>query len=59
MTARLPMLFLATALAGGQASAAGLTDAYGDALRSDPTLRESAAVRMATLASRPPALAAL
>mgnify|MGYP001829085028 CR=1 FL=1 len=60
MIARLPMLFLVAALsAGGSASAAGLLDAYGDALRSDPTLREAAAVRMATLESRPQALAAL
>ena len=60
MTARLPMLFLVAALsAGGSASAAGLVDAYGDALRSDPTLREAAAVRMATLEARPQALAAL
>ncbi|MEJ2514948.1 MAG: TolC family outer membrane protein [Gammaproteobacteria bacterium] len=36
-----------------------LVDAYEDALRSDPTLREAAANRLATLESKPQALAAL
>ncbi len=46
-------------LAATPASAVGLLDAYRDALRSDPTLREAAANRLATLEARPQARAAL
>jgi outer membrane protein len=57
---RLPVLLAAMAmLAAPQAHAVGLLDAYRDALRSDPTLREAAAVRLATLEARPQARAAL
>jgi outer membrane protein len=57
---RLPMLFAVVALlASPQALAVSLIDAYRDALRSDPTLREAAANRLATLEARPQARAAL
>lgn len=57
---RLPALLAAMAmLAAPQAHAVGLLDAYRDAVRSDPTLREAAAVRLATLEARPQARAAL
>jgi outer membrane protein len=57
---RLPSLLAALAiLAASQAQATSLLDAYRDALRSDPTLREAAAFRLATLEARPRARAAL
>jgi outer membrane protein len=57
---RLPSLLAAlVVLAAPQAHAVSLLDAYRDALRSDPTLREAAAVRLATLEARPQARAAL
>jgi len=57
---RLPLLVAALAmLVAPQAWAVGLLDAYRDALRSDPSLREAAANRLAALESRPQARAAL
>lgn len=57
---RLPPLLTALALlASPQAQAVSLLDAYRDAQRSDPTLREAAANRLATLEARPQARAAL
>lgn len=57
---RLPLLLAVLALlAAPQAGAVGLLDAYRDALRSDPTLREAAANRLAALEARPQARAAL
>jgi outer membrane protein len=57
---RLPWLLAALALlAAPPAQALSLLDAYRDALRSDPTLREAAANRLATLEARPQARAAL
>ena len=57
---RLPLLLAALAmLAASPAQAVSLLDAYRDALRSDPTLREAAANRLATLEARPQARAAL
>ncbi|HRP86459.1 MAG TPA: TolC family protein, partial [Gammaproteobacteria bacterium] len=57
---RLPLLFAALAmLAASPAQAVSLLDAYRDALRSDPTLREAAANRLAALEARPQARAAL
>ncbi|MFU8895945.1 MAG: TolC family outer membrane protein [Gammaproteobacteria bacterium] len=57
---RLPMLLAVLALlAAPQAEAASLLTAYRDALRSDPTLREAAATRLAALEARPQARAAL
>jgi outer membrane protein len=57
---RLPLLFAALSLlAAPQAGAVSLLDAYRDALRSDPTLREAAALRLATLETKPQARAAL
>jgi outer membrane protein len=57
---RLPMLLAAlVALAPAPALAVSLIDAYRDALRSDPTLREAAANRLATLEAKPQARAAL
>jgi outer membrane protein len=57
---RLPMLLAALAtLAASPAQAVSLLDAYRDALRSDPTLREAAANRLAALEARPQARAAL
>ena len=57
---RLPLLLAMFALlAAPQAQAVGLLEAYRDALRSDPTLREAAANRLATLEARPQARAAL
>jgi outer membrane protein len=56
----LPLLFAALSLlAAPQAGAVSLLDAYRDALRSDPTLREAAALRLATLEAKPQARAAL
>lgn len=56
----LPLLFAALSLlAAPQAGAVSLLDAYRDALRSDPTLREAAALRLATLETKPQARAAL
>lgn len=56
----LPLLLAATVmLAPAQAGAASLIDAYRDAMRSDPTLREAAANRLATLEAKPQARAAL
>ncbi|NHA16136.1 TolC family outer membrane protein [Thioalkalivibrio sp. XN279] len=46
-------------LASSQAGATSLFEAYRDALRSDPTLREAAANRSATLEAKPQARAAL
>ncbi len=56
-----PHLLLAALalLVSAPAGAVGLLDAYRDALRSDPTLREAAANRLALLESRPQARAAL
>jgi len=57
---RLRMLLAVTALlAAPQAGAVSLLDAYRDALRSDPVLREAAANRLATLEAAPQARAAL
>jgi outer membrane protein len=57
---RLPLLLAALAVfAAPPAQAVSLLDAYRDALRSDPTLREAAALRLATLEARPQARAAL
>jgi outer membrane protein len=59
---RLPFALLLAALAllaAPPAQAVSLLDAYRDALRSDPTLREAAANRLATLEARPQARAAL
>jgi len=57
---RLRMLLAVTALlAAPHAGAVSLLDAYRDALRSDPVLREAAANRLATLEARPQARAAL
>jgi outer membrane protein len=56
----LPLLFAASLLLSAPpAGAASLLDAYRDALRSDPTLREAAANRLAALEARPQARAAL
>lgn len=53
-------LALATAVLLGQtATAESLIEVYEDALGADPTLREAAANRMATLESKPQAFAAL
>jgi outer membrane protein len=46
-------------LAAGPARAVDLIEVYGDALAADPTLKEAAANRLATLESKPQALAAL
>ena len=46
-------------LAAGPASATDLLEVYNDALAADPTLKEAAANRLATLESKPQALAAL
>ena len=46
-------------LVAGPASAVDLMEVYNDALAADPTLREAAANRLATLESKPQALAAL
>lgn len=57
---RLPLLLAAAVLlVSPQAHAVSLLDAYRDAQRSDPTLREAAANRLATLEARPQARAAL
>jgi outer membrane protein len=57
---RLSALLAAMAmLAAPQAHAVGLLEAYRDALRSDPAIREAAANRLATLEARPQARAAL
>lgn len=57
---RLRMLLAAMALlAAPHAGAVSLLDAYRDALRSDPVLREAAANRLATLEAGPQARAAL
>lgn len=54
------VLALAAALLSWQTAAAvDLNEAYGDALAADPTLKEAAANRLATLQSKPQALAAL
>src|SRR6056297_242274 len=56
----LPLLITAAVmLAPAQAGAASLMDAYRDAMRSDPTLREAAANRLATLEAKPQARASL
>jgi outer membrane protein len=47
------------ALAAGPARAVDLIEVYNDALAADPTLKEAAANRLATLESKPQALAAL
>jgi outer membrane protein len=57
---RLPLLLATLALlTAPPAGAVSLLDAYRDALRSDPSLREAAANRLATLEARPQARAAL
>jgi outer membrane protein len=57
---RLSLLLAVLALlAAPPAAALSLIDAYRDALRSDPTLREAASNRLATLEARPQARAAL
>lgn len=57
---RLPLLLAAIVLlVSPQAHAVSLLDAYRDALRSDPALREAATNRLATLEARPQARAAL
>jgi outer membrane protein len=57
---RLPPVLAALAmLVSPPVQAVSLLDAYRDALRSDPSLREAAANRLATLESRPQARAAL
>lgn len=53
------LLAVAALLASPGAGATSLLDAYRDALRSDPTLREAAANRQATLEAKPQARAAL
>ena len=56
----LPLLLTASLLLSAPpAGATSLLDAYRDALRSDPTLREAAANRLAALEARPQARAAL
>ena len=54
-----PLLAALALLASPQAGAVSLLEAYRDALRSDPTLREAAANRMATLEAKPQARASL
>jgi outer membrane protein len=54
-----PLLAVLALLASPQAGAVSLLDAYRDALRSDPTLREAAANRNATLEAKPQARAGL
>lgn len=57
---RLPLLLAAMVmLAPAHAGAASLIDAYHDAMRSDPTLREAAANRLAALEAKPQARASL
>jgi outer membrane protein len=57
---RIPLLLAALALvAAPRAEATGLLDAYRDALRSDPALREAGSNRLAALEARPQARAAL
>ena len=57
---RLPVLLAVMALlTSPQAHAISLLEAYRDALRSDPALREAASNRLATLEARPQARAAL
>jgi outer membrane protein len=57
---RIPLLLAALVLvAAPRAEATGLLDAYRDALRSDPALREAASNRLAALEARPQARAAL
>ncbi len=52
-------LALSAVLWGQTAAAVSLVEVYEDALGADPTLREAAANRMATLESKPQAFAAL
>jgi outer membrane protein len=60
LAASLVLAAAPTALpAASQNDVVGLLDAYRDALRSDPVLREAAANRLATLEARPQARAAL
>ncbi|NGP52238.1 TolC family outer membrane protein [Thioalkalivibrio sp. XN8] len=54
-----PLLAALALLVSPQAGATSLLDAYRDALRSDPTLREAAANRNATLEAKPQARAGL
>ena len=54
-----PLLAALALLASSQAGATSLLEAYQDALRSDPTLREAAANRRATLEAKPQARAGL
>lgn len=54
-----PLLAILALLVPPQAGATSLLDAYRDALRSDPTLREAAANRNAALESKPQARASL
>lgn len=54
-----PLLAALALLVSPQAGATSLMDAYRDALRSDPTLREAAANRNATLEAKPQARAGL
>ena len=54
-----PLLAAMAMLTSLDAGATSLLDAYRDALRSDPVLREAAANRMATMEARPQARAAL
>jgi len=56
----LPVLITAVVmLVPAQAGAASLMDAYRDAMRSDPTLREASANRLAALEAKPQARASL
>ena len=53
------LALVATLLSWQTASAVDLADVYGDAVVADPTVKEAAANRLATLQSKPQAMAAL